>query len=368
MKLLKTFCVLFFTAGLVGAQEGKKPVLHMYVIKKGDTLWDISSRFLANPWLWPKIWEQNKYIENPDLIFPGEPLVLPEIVSLPPAPPKETPSDIPGVVKPEEVKKEEALIERPEEEKTGVEVIAVSPVEEESLISEEGKMVFEKMAELQKQEGANIYFSRMDEVSFITDKELEIAGKIVGSPLERKMFGEFDTVYIKFSEAVGTGDTFAVIKEIGDMKHPVTKKKLGKKVMIKGTVEVIEKHDKNYTANIKASWDAIEKGDKVMKFYPPTKTVEIKKASSPLEGYVIDGNRFGEFFGEGDVIFIDLGKSKGVEEGNVFIVYIKEEKDKPIKIIGKAVVIKTWENTSAALLTKTKQEVQRGYRITSDVF
>jgi hypothetical protein len=366
MKLLKTLLVLFLLTGAVVIAQEKKPVINMYVIKKGDTLWDISSRFLANPWLWPKIWEQNKYIENPDLIFPGEPLVLPEGVSLPPAPPKEiTPP-------PQEAEKEalpeEALMEKPEEERTGAEVIAVTPPEETSIISEEGKAVFEKMAELQKEKGTRIYFSRMAEVSFVTEEELKTAGKIVGSPLDRNMFGEFDRVYVDFSEAVGAGDTFAVVREMGDMKHPVTKKKIGKKVRVKGILEVLEKNDKNYTATIKASWDVIERGDRVMKLYPPEKTVEIKKASSPLEGYVIDGNRFGEFFGEGDVVFIDIGKEKGVEEGNVFIVYVKEGKEKPINIIGKAVVIKTWEKTSAALLTKTKQEVEKGYRVMSDVF
>ncbi len=366
MKLSKVFLALFLlTVSVVIAQE-KKSVINMYVIKKGDTLWDISSRFLQNPWLWPKIWEQNKHIENPDLIFPGEPLVLPETIVLPPSPPEK------ALPAPEEATAEvppaTEMVEKPEEEKIGVEAMETIPVEEELLVSEEGKAVFEKMAELQKQEGARVYFSRMAEVSFITDKELESAGKIVGSPLERKMFGEFDRVYIKFSEPAGTGETFMVVEEIGDMKHPVTKKKIGKRVKIKGIAEVLEKNDKNYTASIKASWDVIEKGDRVMKVLPVNKTVEIKKASSPLEGYVIDGNRFGEFFGEGDVIFIDLGKEKGVEEGNVFIVYIKEGKDKPINMIGKAVVIKTWDKASAALLTKTKQEVEKGYRVMADVF
>lgn len=48
----------------------------VYVIKKGDTLWDISSHFLANPWLWPKLWQANDYITNPHLIYPGDQLNL----------------------------------------------------------------------------------------------------------------------------------------------------------------------------------------------------------------------------------------------------------------------------------------------------
>ncbi len=47
-----------------------------YVVKEGDTLWDIASLFLDEPWRWPEIWQQNPAIENPDLIYPGDELAL----------------------------------------------------------------------------------------------------------------------------------------------------------------------------------------------------------------------------------------------------------------------------------------------------
>ena len=72
-------CVLLFCA--ISTSQAQSLMLSpdspdRYVVKEGDTLWDIASLFLEQPWRWPDIWQRNPQVENPDLIYPGDVLNL----------------------------------------------------------------------------------------------------------------------------------------------------------------------------------------------------------------------------------------------------------------------------------------------------
>lgn len=63
-------------ASYVAAVELRGDHPDTYTVQRGDTLWDISARFLGQPWLWPEIWQANPQVENPHLIYPGDVLSL----------------------------------------------------------------------------------------------------------------------------------------------------------------------------------------------------------------------------------------------------------------------------------------------------
>ncbi len=80
MVMRRAITALFLVFALSSAQADAVQLApdhpERYVVVKGDTLWDISGRFLSEPWRWPEVWEINPQIENPHLIYPGDTVSL----------------------------------------------------------------------------------------------------------------------------------------------------------------------------------------------------------------------------------------------------------------------------------------------------
>jgi len=75
----KTLLALLLLAS-AGAAQGQVQLRdgfpQQYTVVSGDTLWDISGKYLREPWQWPQLWRANPQIDNPNLIYPGDTLTL----------------------------------------------------------------------------------------------------------------------------------------------------------------------------------------------------------------------------------------------------------------------------------------------------
>lgn len=76
IKRLVLLGMLVYSVSALSAVTIKPSAPEVYIVKQGDTLWDIAGMYLAQPWLWPELWRNNTYIENPHLIYPGDEIRL----------------------------------------------------------------------------------------------------------------------------------------------------------------------------------------------------------------------------------------------------------------------------------------------------
>ena len=220
--------LLFCFPLLISAQE-KKEEEGVYTVKKGDTLWDISDRFLKDPFQWPKLWERNPYITNPHWIYPGNP------VNLSPGEPQKAAEEKAEVPK-EVAKKEEPLPEVKE-------VKEVKPVESKPPFYPEGR-----------------------EGGFIGELDYRGVGTVIASLEGKGLSATDDLVYVAFKtkEPVMIGDKFTIYtpSEVF-VRDPSTGKRIGRKYVVSGNIEIIDQYGNYHTAKIKDCFWAVQRGDVV---------------------------------------------------------------------------------------------------------
>ncbi len=254
----------------MGEGEEKRYTIRTWNFDK-DCLWNIADHFYKNPWEWQKIWKANSYIENPDLIYEGNELIIPgvteEVVKELKLPETAIVEEEPVFRKTKETEEEKdvasvdrsVLPEKKEEEEFLREEISTlpSPVEEEE--EEEIEEVEEQVVVAK----AGRYEDKED--TFIAPLNWEYDGIIIRSK-ERKMLlsAYSDFVFIDCGKDKGVvyGMRFNVYRKGKTVKHPRTKKILGIKIKKVGVLEVKQDiQENNATAQIINAREPIKIGD-----------------------------------------------------------------------------------------------------------
>lgn len=303
-----------------GAQT-EEPTI--YVVRKGDTLWGLSDKFLKDPFYWPNLWARNQKITNPHLIFPGQRLRI----------------------YPDRIEIEEPAGPAPEQP-----LSALPPAVDERAFIVTGA------------EG------------YLLDN-LNPVGSIIQTNHERLYVGQEDMVYTDIGTATGAkpGDRFSIFKKMKAVKHPVTGEFMGYKYLSMGSLALTDMQEQSSRAVITKSYMEIGPGMSLLPYRDRRKIITLKAATRDLEGCIISARLDNISIGQEDVVYLDLGKSQGVEIGNYLYVvrdvapnpkYVtREVGDLPLKVIGALVVVDVGERTSSALVVKSAEEIFPGEKV-----
>jgi hypothetical protein len=257
---------------------------------------------------------------------------------------------------------------------------------------------------------------------FISDFAPQTDLKIVGAEKEyvRYSYSQGDIVFLNKGRGAGVkpGAVYYVLRPVGEVKHPQTRKKLGFYVRELGLLRVIEVQEHTSTAEVTMSCDLMEFGDVVRPY--EEMSAPAPRDARPLARYgesaggtngaIVMSPGYHEQLSANRLVYLDLGNRQDVRPGDYFTIYREysqregivkvpqtsevDNKDKgysssrwrggdyslmaveesradvlkarpqmPRKVVGELVVIKCENNTSVALITRTTGEVNIGDKV-----
>ncbi len=269
--------------------KGQATANEDHTVEHGDTLWDLSQKYLGNPWYWPKVWSYNPQIANPHWIYPGDQVKF--------YPGAQGDNEAPAQV-------QEGDVKPPEEEAGDMEE------EDQPMVSGGTYKVSHAARSSFRQDG------------FVTERELEESGQIFKSDAEKEMLDNLDRTYMRFKSTgdVKPGDRFFIYTTEREIHHPVTGAKFGYLTRIVGTLRVIRIADNQVVeGSIDQTWGEIYRGYYLAPYSEKLyRQVPVKAATADIKGVVVESDAALGNIAAWDVVFIDKGKRDGVEEGTAF--------------------------------------------------
>ncbi|MEP1217476.1 MAG: LysM peptidoglycan-binding domain-containing protein [Marinobacter sp.] len=326
--------MLLLTSWAQAAPDLRSDHPERYTVVKGDTLWDISARFLNNPWYWPEIWHVNPQVQNPHLIYPGDELALVYIDGEP----RVTKVSSDRVVKLSPKVRSEAI-------DTPIPAIPLDAIS-----------------------------------SFLSDTRIVSAEELNGAPyvLEgedgRIVTGAGDRIYARGEKPA---DNLGVFRRSKEFRDPETGEFLGLEARSIARGEVIAENGDVLTLMLKQSSEEVRIADRLLvseerrittSFVPSSPDSDIEAQMISVEGGV---SQIGQF----DVVAINRGEREGLKPGNVMAVLksgnlvrdpvTNETIELPSERAGLMMVFQTYEKMSYGLILQATRPLSVGDKVTN---
>jgi hypothetical protein len=318
-----------------------------HIVERGDTLWDLAARFLDNPYLWPQLWDSNKYIEDAHWIYPGDPIVLPEVAVI-----TEGAGEELALGGPEGIVDEFDVGGAAEGEigAAGGPGASLGPVTEETALQ-----------------------CAMYIIDGHEDDSLYIVGSEQGG--DKNAFGERDILYLSKGSNAGVraGDLYSLHHVAYPVKHPATGRSLGTKVETTGWVKVILVTEDTATVIVEESCIDIHTADYLKPFERVNVPMVVRRTpadrltppTGKLDAYIVDIENNATVAGQGHFVSISAGSEDGISPGSVFTIYrvMYPSVPTPRNTVGQVTVVATRDTTATAKVTYSSEEVMVGDQV-----
>ncbi len=278
--------LLLTTSFIAQAQETAFREGHpeTYRVVKGDTLWDISGRFLSLPWKWPEIWHANPQIDNPHLIYPGDIISLIYIDGQP----RLTVNRGQGgtiVLSP-------TVRSRPV-----AEAIPTIPLDAINAFLNAGRI--------------------LDDAA-----QIEQAPYVIGGEAESVVAGAGSKVYARGEVEEGV-PAFGIYRRGRSYTDPDSGEFLGLHIQEIGNGTVLATERDITTLNISRSRQEVRVGDRLLKTEerPVASTFFPSDPDQEVRGLILDVPNGVTQIGQYDVVILNKGATDGLKEGNVLAIY-----------------------------------------------
>jgi len=359
--------MLLTLVGYAAAQELAADHPDTYTVKKGDTLWDISARFLNKPWLWPEIWQANPQVKNPHRIYPGDVLSLHYVNGQPrvdvadsPQVREGEPVDTVPLSEIEPWLKQLTVVHDPKA------FPYVMGMEENHLLTGSGQLVYVRNM-VNAQPGQLVQIARPMMLYAMNPPHdgIRTGG---ATPLDFR------------ADRLSESWTFGTWKN-GDNPHEAWGQKLGYELMLQSIGEVTRVQGEITTVLLRDEQRDVHVGDRVLPVedqpycncFTPHPAGTIPEAAQILA--VPDGLLFA---GPRSVVTLSVGRAEGIDNGTVFSVWrggvehsdivrnrneIAAYADRltmPDEYIGHLMVFRTFDNVSYALVMDSIKHAKVG--------
>lgn len=306
-----------------------------YTVVKGDTLWDISARFLQQPWLWPELWRNNPQIENPHLIYPGDRVFLVWVDGQPRLDLERGDAGRTYRLSPDDtVRLQPTVRETPLE--SAVPAIRLDAIQ--------GFLVQNRV---------------------VATEVLEAAPYVVQGDSERLVLGAGDRLYIR--GVLPDSERLSLVRRGPLYVDPETSEILGREATFIGMGETIAQDGDIATMRLTQAREEARIGDRVLPteersleatFFPSAPAHEVRGQIISVFGGV---TQIGPF----DVVVLNRGEREGIAVGNALAIYKRGAlaKDRianqmirlPSERAGLLMVFRTFEKLSYALVLQTER-------------